>query len=95
MEEDFKKASARISTSPKGYEKEAVRYYKSEKFLNDIKKCFEEDINNSDSNMTFGIFQPHFSVNDDTGKFKLILIMANKQDQHYLDDAVQRLKSDL
>ena len=95
MEEDFKKASAGILTYPKGYEKRALEYYKSEEFLNDIKECFEDYIDRSDSNMTFGIFQPSFSVKNDADKFKLILIIARKQDQYYLNSAVQQLKSDL
>ncbi|MCK4946484.1 MAG: hypothetical protein KAS59_09505, partial [Alphaproteobacteria bacterium] len=52
-------------------------------------------IDHPDSNMTFGIFQPSFSVKDNAKKYKLILVKAKKQDQHYLDDAVQKLKFDL
>ena len=95
MKEDFKKVSTMVSTYPKGYEKEAAEYYKSKKFLEDIRKCFEDYIDHPDSDMTFGIFQPSFSVKDDADKYKLILVMARKQDQHYLDNAVQQLKSDL
>ena len=95
MKEDFKNVSAMVSTYPEGYEKEAAEYYQSDKFLEDIRECFKEYIDDQDSSMTFGIFQPSFSVKDDADKYKLIIINARKQDQHYLDDAVKQLKSDL